>query len=234
MGKIYELTREDIDDIITDVIKNNKDIKEYCDKDGQVKEALESIFYDDDINNVEDVYQQYEQQYYGTGKKASFYFRDTDKHICARDIVVDFIKIIFSTEIWNTIKKIYCEAKGIKGTSLDVSEIIYLIAKIKETISKNIIKLEEDKLCFYLEIITHFREHKTVEVDEILEWLPKAAEECAWNLTVSECKYRRNMHCQLKCEENYCEIVQNKLNEMVESRVLMKNIGHEDQYKINY
>lgn len=234
MGKIYELTREDIDGIITNIIKNNKDIKEYCDKDGQVKEALESIFYTDDMNNVEEVYQQYEQQYYGTGKKAGLYFRDTDKHICARDIVVDFIKIIFSTEIWNTIKKIYCEAKGMEGTPLDVSEIIYLIAKIKETITKNVIKLEEEKLCFYLKFITNFREHKTVKVDEILDWLPKAEEECAWNLTVLKCEFRENSQCKLKCKKDYNNIVQSKLNQMVESRVLMKNIGQDDQYKINY
>lgn len=233
MGKIYELTREDIDGIIAGVIKNNEDIKEYCDKDGQVKEALESIFYVDDMNNVEDVYQQFEQQYYGTGKKASFYFRDTDKHICARDIVVDFIKIIFSTEIWNTIKKIYCEAKGIEGTPLDVSEIIYLIAKIKETITKNVIKLTEEKFCFYLEIITHFGEHKTVSVEEMLEWLPEAEKECAWCQTILKCEFRENTQCKLKCKKDYHNIVQSKLNQMVESRVLMRNLG-QDQYKINY
>ena len=234
MGKIYELTRDDVDDIIAGIVENNDNIKTWCEKDGQVKEALESIFYADDMHNVEDVYQQYEQQYYGTGNRAGMYFRDSDKHICARDIVLEFIKIIFSTRVWDTIREGYCAVKGIKEDSLNVGDIFYLIAKIKETITKNVIKLAEEKLCFYLEIITHFREHKTVKIDEILDWLPKAEEECAWSLTVLKCEFRENKQCQLKCKENYCEIVQNKLNQMVESRVLMRNIGQEDQYKINY
>lgn len=234
MGKIYELTSEDVDDIIADIIENNEDIKKYCDKDVQVKEALESIFYADDMNNVEDVYQQYDQQYYGTGKRAGMYFRDTDKHICARDIVVDFITIIFSPKTWNTIKKGYCALKGIEGESLNVGDIIYLLTKIKEAITKNVIKLTEEKLCFYLEIITHFGEHKTISVEELLEWLPEAEKECAWCQTVLKCEFRENTLCKLKCKKDYHNIVQSKLDQMVELRVLMQNIGQKDQYKINY
>lgn len=233
MGKIYELTSGDVDNIIESIIQNNGEIKEWADKDKQViKAALESIFYSDDMEKDEDIYQSYEQQYYGTGKKAGLYFKDTDTHICVRDIVLEFIKIIFSPNVWSEIVRTYCELKKAGSSVPNVGAIVDLISKIKKIITHNVIKLTEEKLCFYLQIITHFREHNTVNVDEILEWLPE--KECCWCSAVLECEFREDTHCLLKSKENCSEIVQTRLNEMVDSKVLMENVSQKGEYKINY
>lgn len=234
MGKIYELTTKDIEDIIEDIIQNNEEIKEWCDRNKQVKSALTSIFYVDDMKNEENIYQNYENQYYGTGKKASLYLKNTNVHICARDIVLEFIKIIFSHKVWRVIWESYCALKGIEVDMFSVGAVIDLIMEIKKIITNNVIKLTEEKLCFYLQIITHYREHKTVKIEEILEWLPEEEKECCWGSSVLECDFRENMCCVLKCKENYYTIVQKKLNEMVELRVLMENVNQKDEYKANY
>lgn len=234
LGKIYELTGGDVDEIIEDIIQNNEEIKAWCDRDEKVKLMLSSIFYDNNMKNEENVYQNYGQQYYGTGKKAGLYFRDTDIHICARDIVLEFIKIIFSLDVWRMIQEAYCTLKGIEEHSINVGAIIDLIARIKKAITNNVIKLTEEKMCFYLQIITHFREHETVSVEEILEWLPEAEHECCWCSAILKCEFRQDTHCMLKRKNNHHEIVQNKLDEMVDLRVLMENISRKGEYRINY
>lgn len=232
MGKIYELTGEDIDNIINGIFENNEDLKRWCNEDEHVKAALLGVFVDDDIQNEEDSYQKREHQYYGTGMKAGLYLRNTDIHICAKDIVLDFIKLIFSPSTWKVVREIYCAQKGIEQIS--TGDVINLISNIKKAITSNVIKLTEEKLCFYLQMITHFREHKTVTIEEILEWLPKARKECSWCSAVSECDFREKNRCLIKTCENYEKIVQDILDEMVNLRVLTREKAQKVEYKINY
>lgn len=232
MGKIYELTGEDIDKLINNIVENNEDIRRWCNEDEQVKEALVSIFVDDDTQDEESIYQNNEQQYYGTGKKAGLYIRDTNIHICAKDIVLEFVKIIFSPSTWKVVCEIYCDQRKIN--EINAGDILRLIAKVKKAISDNVIKLTEEKMCFYLQMVTHFREHTTVSVKEILEWLPESEKECSWCLAVSECEFRKNKQCLIKGKENYEKIVREKLNEMVDLRVLTRDKTQKDEYKINY
>ena len=49
MGQIYELTGEDIDDIIDDIVQHNEEIKAWYDEEERVRVALLSIFYDDSL-----------------------------------------------------------------------------------------------------------------------------------------------------------------------------------------
>ncbi len=234
MGQIYELTGEDIDDIIDDIVQHNEEIKAWYDEEERVRVALLSIFYDDSLKNEETVFLKEEHQYYGTGKRAGMYFRDMDIHICARDIVLEFIKIIFTSEVWRAIREAYCVMKGIEGNAFDVGAAVDLIVRLKRAISDNVIKLTEEKLCFYLQFITHFREHRAVGVEELLEWLPEAKKECCWCLAVLKCEFREDTQCMLKCRENCREIVQKKLRDMVDLKVLMENISQKGQYRINY
>lgn len=230
MGKIYELTGRDVDKIINSIVENNEDIKRWCKEDKQVKPALADIFVDDDIQYEKDSYQGNEQQYYGLGKRAELYVRDTDIHICVKDIVLEFIKIIFLPDTWMVVREIYCAQAGIK--ELNTSVIIKLIARIKKAITENIIKLTEEKFCFYLQIITHFRERKSFNVGEILDWLPEEGQECSWCSAISECEFRRDTKCLLKNKENYEKIVLDKLDEMIGIGVLKGD--QETGYRINF
>lgn len=230
MGKIYELNDEDIDKIINNIVESNEDIKRWCNEDEQVKAALVSIFVDDDTQDEESIYQNNEQQYYGTGKKAGLYVRDTDIHICVQDIALEFIKIIFSPDAWNVVREIYCARKGI--SEFNASVIIKLIARIKNAITDNVVKLTEEKFCFYLQIITHFKEHKIFSVKELLEWLPEVGKTCSWCSTISECDFRKDSQCLLKNKENYEKTVRDELDEMIRIGILKDN--QETGYRINF
>lgn len=230
MGKTYELTGEDIDNIINDIVENNEDIKRWCNEDEQVKTALVGVFVDNDIQDERDFHQNNEQQYYGLGKKAGWYIRDTDIHISVKDIALEFIKIIFSLDTWKVVREFYCAKTGIKD--LNASVIIKLIARIKNAITDNIIKLTEEKFCFYLQIITHFRERETFNAKEILEWLPEVGEECSWCSTISECEFREDSQCLLKSREDYEKTVRDELDEMIKIGILKDN--QETEYKINF
>lgn len=237
MGKTYELTGGDIDDIIKNIVEDNEDIKRWCDEDERVKSALVGILVDDDIQNEkdshqnnEDSHQNNEQQFYGLGKRAGLYVRDTDIHICVKDIALEFIKIIFSPDTWEVARDIYCAQTGVK--EFNAGAMIKLIARIKDAITDNIIKLTEEKFCFYLQIITHFRERDSFNVEEILEWLPEVGEECSWCLTISECGFRNESQCLLKSGENYEKTVRDMLDDMIRIGILKDN--QETGYKINF
>ena len=230
MGKTYDLTGGDIDKVINEIVEKNEDIKRCCNEDAQVKAALVDIFVDNDIQDERDFHQNNEQQYYGLGKKAGLYVRDTDIHISVKDIALEFVKIIFSPDAWKVVRDLYCAKTGIKD--LNASVIIKLIARIKSAITDNIIKLTDEKFCFYLQIITHFRERGSFNVEEILEWLPEVGKECCWCSTISDCEFRKDSKCILKNRENYEKYVRDELDEMIRIGILKDN--QDTGYKINF
>ena len=234
MAQNIELTHEDIEFIIDEIFKNNTELADWSQQDGRIKEELIGIFYADTNEKEEMNYHNYENEYYGTGKKASLYFRDSRKHICAKSIVLDFIKIIFAPSTWKCVMGSYCMITGKADYKLDTGDVVVLINKIKNMIIENVVNLEKESFCFYLQMITHFKERRSVTLAEMLEWLPEAGLECSYSAVEIDCQFRENGLCVLKGKANYNEIVGRELITMSEHKILLKSLNEEDKYRINY
>ena len=233
MGEIIELNSADINEIIDEISENNDDLADWNQKDERIRDELLNIFYGNDNGEDEKSYPNFERGHYGTGKRASLYIKDSRKHICAKNIVLDFIKIIFTPSTWKCVKAIYCGITGIHEHDLNIGNIIVLIDKIKKAITNNIVKLEKESFCFYLKMVTNFREHSPVTLEELLEWLPEDEEECSYSTLEFGCQFRKNEKCTLKGKTNHKKIVSDELHSMVERKILLEYLSEEDKYKIN-
>ncbi|MCM1327362.1 MAG: hypothetical protein NC249_12170 [Lachnoclostridium sp.] len=234
MGQIYEMTNEDINEIIDEFLQDNSELQEWVQIDERVREQIESIFYESDVENTENIHQDCGRNYYVTGKRASLYRRDSAVHICAKAMALDFLKIVFSPSVWDLIKGAYCNIKGIDDKKINAVDVIMLIGQIKQIVTQNVVKLQGEEFCFYLQMITHFREHQDVDVKDILDWLPEGEGECRWSAVNLECDFRKKGNCILKKQADYEALVRRVLNAMVKERVLTNNMHQRDKYKINY
>lgn len=234
MGQIYDMTNEDINEIIDEFLQDNSELQEWVEIDERVLEQIESIFYESAVENIENIHQDRGRNYYVTGTRASLYPRDSAIHICAKAMALDFLKIVFSPSTWNLIKVGYCNIKGIDNNEINAADVIVLIGKIKQIVTQNVVKLQGEEFCFYLQIITHFREHQDVDVQDILAWLPEGERECSWSAVDLECDFREKGNCILKEQADSEALVRRVLNAMVKERVLTNNMHQKDKYKINY
>lgn len=234
MGKVYDLTYEDITSFIQEVIKNNIDLNNWSQENTDVAAVLESIFYIRDTDIIGKEFVSDKDGYYGVGSKASLYRIDSKQHICVKSMVLDFIKIFFSPEVWHTIKAIYCKFKNIADENFKVEDIYIIITNLKKAIVNNIVKLTDENFCLYLQMVTHFKEHAPVSIEEMIEWLPDFEAGCCWDATDWECRYCVSSKCTLKGKENYAELVKQQLEKMTADKLLLSVLNKDGIYKINY
>lgn len=236
MGQIIKLYEDDIAEIVDEIIKNNTDFSEWCQEDENFREELENIFLDQDDGEKEKNNQKYENKHFIPGmRKAGLYPRNTDTHISAKRIVIDFIKIIFEQAMWGCIKVCYNKATGsTTGNMITPNEARVIINKIKDTIKENVIKLEKETFCFYLQMITHFMEHEIVSLDDIVNWLPDEDKPCSFPIATVGCPFCKNEQCTLKSKPNYRDIVKGTLDSMVKKGILIPISKQNNSYKINY
>lgn len=141
---------------------------------------------------------------------SQLYLRDTRRHIRIKDLVVDFFGRVMSGELLNSFSNLFSEFnQGVNAVIFGINGILYLNHLLKDYI----VKLDDDiEYCIYLQLITHYMEHKNFSLEDIHQWLPR--EIC-------------NMHTKWNCCKNKndeCIITNNDIsqaiNNMVEKHIL--------------
>ncbi len=206
----------------------NKFLEETIPKNSKFKSMKEDIinivFLDVDVSS--NLHKGYTNGYWSNESKdpSQLYLKDKKYHIRVKDLVLDFFKHIISGELLQAISELYSESQTevnvFKAATCGIEVIVY----IKHLLKDYIVKLDDKEYCIYLQLVTHFMEHKEFSIGDIKRWLPdqKCNMHTKWN-----CPYRINDKCEI-ADEQIFDIIQ----QMVKRNILSPVSN--DKFKIRY
>lgn len=214
----YAVDREYISGFLDETIPENSKFK-------SLKEDIINIVFLD-VNVSSELHKDYTNGFWTNESQdpSQLYLKDKKYHIRVKDLVLDFFKRVISGELLGVFSDMYSEyqleANVFKAAIFGIEEIVYL----KHLLKDYIVKLDDKEYCLYLQLVTHFMEHKNFSLEDIKQWLPR-----------DTCNMHTKWNCYY-CDNNKCKITDKQISDSIKqmiSKHILSPVG-DDMFKIRY
>ena len=204
---VYEVSKENFEAYLDSQIKEHP---EYIDLKPELMQFFDGI---SDAKCMEDD-ENDELWQYLKNDPSQVYIRDTRYHIRLKDTVFDFFQSVFFGGLFDVIFGLYFEEAPIGAVSASAQFIFF----VKRIIKDYVIKLDDKEYAVYIEIIKHYKEHSTVDLHEVEEWIEGEQTNVLYVPELAESIAKKD--------------IKSIMDGMVEKNVLSK--CNDGSYKINY
>ena len=205
---IYEISREKLERYLDKEIEKHPEYGEFK------TELMEFFAGSSDNNMTEKDVQDKSLWQYMKGDPSQFYIPDTRYHIRIKDIVLDFFQNVFFGGLFEAVVAM-AGGDVSAGVVTVTGQFIFFVKRI---IKEYVVKLDGDEYAVYIEMISHFMEHKKVAVADVNEWIKREK---------SNPVYVSKRFLEIANED-----IKSIMNGMVIKGVLVKQ--DDECYKINY
>jgi hypothetical protein len=217
---VYEVTRAYLGKFVDDQIEKNPKLKDYRDEllDILCSNTSNQDFMANDLDNDD-------KWPFEDKEPTQLYVRDSKYHIRIKDVAVDFFEMVFSGALFDSVYIMFSGCKNEQIATFEITkDIIWFISRL---IREYVVKLDNTEFCIYLQVITHFSEHREFTVSDLIGWLPTCGTECNMHTDKWVCS---------RFENGMCYFQEDSIEQVLE-RMVKKNIfeySDDNTYKVRY